>query len=254
MARKKTPEIHAESQKYDPTDPFGAHAKAYGEGKDGARTIDKPIHDVVESDFDSPFGTVVNSLNHIGNTMTRPFELTAQESKEAAAKAKIAAKAEKSAATAAKKDAAEKAKTEKAATAKAAAELVKDAKAVAKAERARAKAEAGTEVGGIMSALNEKVKSGTYVKGTFGQMRCNDEIAQALDGVPTASVVVVCLEALGLTENPYFHLNYGQQSMNLRNKLRGAHRKPQIDGEISLISRVMTAAKTHTPEPTASIA
>jgi hypothetical protein len=38
-------------------------------------------------------------------------------------------------------------------------------------------------------------------------------------------MVPLIMKVMGLTSNPYEHLNQGQQSMNLRNRLRGAIRK-----------------------------
>lgn len=61
-----------------------------------------------------------------------------------------------------------------------------------------------------------------YVKGTNGNPHCNDAIAQAFDPLTREEVVTACLELLDLPKNPYTHLNPGQQSMNLRNKLRHA--------------------------------
>jgi hypothetical protein len=76
-----------------------------------------------------------------------------------------------------------------------------------------------------MLALRQAAK--TYVTGKNGNPHCADDVATALDGL-TREQVVECLGKL-LKErnvidsvNPYKHLNPGQQSMNLRNRLRGA--------------------------------
>lgn len=74
-----------------------------------------------------------------------------------------------------------------------------------------------------MSALAARASS--YVKGANGQLHSGDEIAQTLASVPAGRVVSLLVTVLGLESNPYEALNYGQQSMNLRNKLRGAARK-----------------------------
>jgi hypothetical protein len=144
-----------------------------------------------------------------------------------AAGADIAAKqAAKEAATAAKIAAKEKANADRKAAqeAKAAAKQAdKDQKA---AERA---ARPPRDPSSPMIALSERVKSGVYVKGVNGQLRSNDEVAIALESVPAKKMVPLLLAvltpALGLEGNPYGALNYGQQSMNLRNRLRGALKK-----------------------------
>lgn len=128
-------------------------------------------------------------------------------------------KAEKKAKADADKEAAKKEKAEAAAKAK----TERDAKAAAALE-ARKAAAAGTDrtYFGSMTALAERVKSGVYTKGLTGQLRSSDELAIALDAVPTDNVIKLGMEVLGLTVNPYAALNRGQQSMNLRNKMRGA--------------------------------
>ena len=133
-------------------------------------------------------------------------------------------------------EAAQKAKAE----AKAAAKAVKDA---ANAEKAAARAAAseakkaereariaalqadGKKYVGSMLALADRVKSGAYVKGTTGQLRSNDELAIALDGVGPNGVIQLAKFVLGMEENPYTKLNIGQQSMNFRNRMRGALKK-----------------------------
>lgn len=161
--------------------------------------VDSPAPAVVESKFQQPTGVP---------EMTKPT----QEEREAAAKAKMEAKAKREAAKAEKAAAAQAEKQRKAAE-----------KAAARAEKAAAEP-AGVD----MSALSEKVKAGIYVKGKNGQLRSNDEIALAMEVVPAKQTVSILLKALNLTENPYSALNYGQQSMNLRNRLRGAVRKGTV--------------------------
>lgn len=140
-------------------------------------------------------------------------------------------------ADAAVKAAADKA-AKKAATAAATAER-KAAQVAAAAERAKtvaenkaareAKAEelkaAGRTYVGSMTQLADRVKAGAYVKSLTGQLRSSDELAVALDAVPAANVVILGIKALGLDSNPYAALNIGQQSMNLRNRMRGAIKK-----------------------------
>lgn len=162
-----------------------------------------------------------------------------QEKADAAAKAK-AEKTEAAAKTKAERDA--KLETERQAKAKAKEE--RDAAASAKkAERdaERAKLVEGTDrkYTGTMLALAERVRSGAYVKSMTGQLRSNDELAQALDAVPPSNVVKLAMEVLGVDVNPYEHLNIGQQSMNFRNKLRGAIRKEvEVKGVKVTLDRV----------------
>lgn len=135
-----------------------------------------------------------------------------------------AAKAEKEAAAALKKaDAANKkaAKDE-------AAQVKKEARAAAKIERDARLAELGKNYKGSMLALADRVKAGAYVKGITGQLRSTNELAVALDGVTPNGVIQLAKHVLGLDENPYTHLNVGQQSMNLRNKMRGAISKKTL--------------------------
>lgn len=148
------------------------------------------------------------------------------------------AKADQAAKDQALKDTKAKEKADAAAAKKAAAETKKAEAEKAKAEKAveRAKAKADREARlealkaegkaytGSMIALADRVKAGVYVKGASGQLRSNDELAIALDGVGPTSVVSLALDVLKLETNPYSHLNVGQQSMNLRNKMRGAIR------------------------------
>jgi hypothetical protein len=75
---------------------------------------------------------------------------------------------------------------------------------------------------GPMLALRERSKAGHYVKGTNGNPHCGDAVADALQVLTRERVVQVCIKLLNLEGNPYLHLNPGQQSMNLRNKLRHA--------------------------------
>lgn len=140
-----------------------------------------------------------------------PEEIAA---KEAAEKAKEAEKAERAA-----KKAEEKAAKDKAAAAK------KEQRAKEKTEREARLAELGKNYKGSMLALADKVKQGQYVKGTTGQLRSTNELAEALDGVQPTDVINIGLDLLKLEENPYYKLNVGQQSMNLRNRMRGAIKK-----------------------------
>jgi hypothetical protein len=167
------------------------------------------------------------------NTTTTP---EAQAAKEAATKAKMEAKAAKLKAAQDKKEAAEK-KAQAAAEAKAAklkaAQEKKDAAAAAKAAKAAERANRPPrDPGVVMANLGERTKAGHYVKGANGQLRSNDDLAVALESIPAKKMVPFLLQVTGLTENKYAALNYGQQSMNLRNRLRGMVRKgAEVNGQ-----------------------
>jgi hypothetical protein len=75
---------------------------------------------------------------------------------------------------------------------------------------------------GPMLALRDASKRGVYKKAANGQPSCGDDVAQILGALKPEFVIRACIVALALPGNPYLHLNIGQQSMNLRNKLRGA--------------------------------
>lgn len=75
---------------------------------------------------------------------------------------------------------------------------------------------------GPMLALRERLKAGAYKKAANGQPSCGDALAQALGVLKPADVIRACIIALAFDANPYTHLNVGQQSMNLRNRVRNA--------------------------------
>lgn len=74
---------------------------------------------------------------------------------------------------------------------------------------------------GPMRALRERLKAGRYTKMANGQPANGDEVATLLGSLEPSEVIQACMFAMALEANPYLHLNIGQQSMNLRNKLRG---------------------------------
>lgn len=154
-------------------------------------------------------------------------------------KADLKAKADAEKAEKAKAKEAAKAEKDKIAAAK------KEERAAAKAEREARMAElaAGKNYTGSMLALAERVKSGAYVKGSNGQLRTTDELAVALDGIGATDVVRIGLDLLKLEDNPYIKLNIGQQSMNLRNRMRGAIKKNTL--KISDITEYVTRNKIH---------
>lgn len=178
--------------------------------------VDKTPEVPVQSGF-----SVFNPTPAVKDTMMSDKD--AEKAKTAEERA--AAKAEREAAKAAKKAEAEAAKAAKIAereAKKAEAEAAKAARAAEreakKAERAARAAELGEQ--SKMAALRDAKKN--YVKSATGQLRSNDELAVALDAVQPTAVIAIALRLLKLDVNPYQRLNVGQQSMNLRNKLRGA--------------------------------
>ncbi len=101
-----------------------------------------------------------------------------------------------------------------------------EAEAAALAEEAATTSHDGYS--GPMLALRERAKRGLYAKQANGQPACGDEIAALLGVLPPALVIRACISAMALPGNPYLHLNIGQQSMNLRNKLRGAMKRGEF--------------------------
>lgn len=157
---------------------------------------------------------------------------TKQELNEIAAKAKIAEKA-------AKKEAADKAKAEreaKVAEGKTAREAAAAVNKLVREQRAAAAAEAGKTYTGSMLALAEA--SSHYVKGKNGQLNSGDPVATVLSGVMPADMVKLGTGLFG-EDNKYAALNIGQQSMNYRNRIRGAIKSGKTivpaEGKTSLI-------------------
>lgn len=207
-----------------------------GDVKDVTEPLDiTPLGDVESAFINSqpskePIMSFDAPEDHSGYTETiNPLpkhEPTKQELKAAAALEKIAAKA-------AKKEAAELAKAEKAAARLEAVQAknhsTKEEREAAKLERAERLAaldpEGKRKYHGSMLALADRVKQGVYVKGATGQLRSTNELANLLDAVPVTNVIQLAKIVLELPENPYTNLNSGQQSMNLRNRMRGAIKK-----------------------------
>lgn len=73
-----------------------------------------------------------------------------------------------------------------------------------------------------MSVLHDRLKEGKYTKAANGQPCCGDQLAIAMGALPVDQVINACIIALAVPGNLYTHLNIGQQSMNLRNRVRGA--------------------------------
>jgi len=82
---------------------------------------------------------------------------------------------------------------------------------------------------GPMLALRRASAAGRYRKAVNGQPCCMDVVALALGSLTPDRVIFACINALCLPSNPYFHLNIGQQSMNLRNKVRGAMKRGELE-------------------------
>lgn len=74
---------------------------------------------------------------------------------------------------------------------------------------------------GPMLALRQRLQEGAYKKAQNGQPCCGDAVATLLGTLAPQQVIRACILAMALPGNPYLGLNLGQQSMNLRNKLRG---------------------------------
>jgi hypothetical protein len=97
---------------------------------------------------------------------------------------------------------------------------------------------------GPMIALKTARKS--YIKAANG-IECNGDQLAVICGMYAREIVVAGLmKVLGLKQNPYPHLNPGQQSMNLRNKARhqikeGTVLMTDIAAELAAISLAIKA-------------
>jgi len=216
-----------------------------------ANPIDTDTPVAVESGSNQPTTEEVTmtEVNEDGytetlNPMPKPVlsnkELAKQEreAKKAALKAeKDAAKAE---AKAAKLKAAAALKAEKDAAKlkaiQAKNQMTKEEREAAKAARAERLANLNPDgtrkYVGSMLALADRVKQGAYVKGATGQLRSTNELAEVLDAVPVGNVIQLAKLVLDLDHNPYSQLNSGQQSMNLRNRMRGALKKGTLTMDV----------------------
>lgn len=185
-------------------------------------------NDVVESGF-SIFNQRAGAQQMTEANNTKAHSSDKPETKlspDAQAKATAAVKAAED--KLAKKAAADKKRADEKAARHAAAVARAEAIAANKAARDAKAAEltaAGRTYVGSMTQLADRVKAGAYVKSMTGQLRSSDELAIALDAVPAVNVVILGMKALKLDVNPYTALNIGQQSMNLRNRMRGAIKK-----------------------------
>jgi hypothetical protein len=202
------------------------------------KRIGKPPRHVSASEVDPANPPSVQCVN-AGYSVFNPFQVKesmmstkdAQSAKSSAVD-RMLAKAEQAAAREQarkeKSDAriAKTAEKEHARAAKAAAKAAQREQKAAEREARDAERKAQGLSTGPMAALRDAKKQ--YVKSATGQYRTTDELAEALDAVPSDRIVELCKEVLGLTSNPYILLNRGQQSMNMRNKLRFAIKKGTV--------------------------
>lgn len=189
------------------------------------------------ADLDTQPPSVVQSGFSVFNQPTRSTEMTDTKTPEHIAKGTPSAE-DKEVMAKAKADAAAKASAEKAEKLAAKIKIAEDkalAKQAAASERAAKQAEnaaraaerveglaaSGRNYIGSMTALADRVKQGLYVKSMTGQLRSDDDLARAFDAVPPENVVAIAMKIFG-EANKYVALNIGQQSMNYRNRLRGA--------------------------------
>lgn len=225
--------------------------------------VDTTAEPVVESGFISPTDGAPDMTKHEAQaTDTATPELTEaqaaakakQDEKAAELQAKMKAKAEKQEAAAKAKKEREEAMAANKEAREAKAKASKEAREARIAELAEASGGKRTYFGS-MTALTERAKSGAYVKSMTGQLRSTDELAEVLDAVPAANVVKMGM-AIFQETNKYAALNLGQQSMNYRNRLRGAIRKGiEIGGikiDLELVKSVRDANNFATAEAEAA--
>lgn len=102
---------------------------------------------------------------------------------------------------------------------------------------------------GPMRGLRERLKAGAYQKMPNGQPANGDEVATALGNLEPLEVVKALMIAFDHTTNIYGHLNVGQQSMNYRNKFRGALKRGEL-GMGVLREAVEVVLEQRPPAPT----
>jgi flagellar biosynthesis GTPase FlhF len=193
-----------------------------------ARKVE-PAAEPAATVVDTPPAPVIQSGYSIFNQQEVPAVTDHSDQKAAKAAEREAAKAAKESAKAAKESekaakAAEReaAKAEKQAAIEAKRQERENAKAAREAAKAEKLAQADGYAGSMLALRDARVR---YVKAMNGRLRSTDEIAQVFDAVDPMGVVAIAMRALNLEANPYARLNIGQQSMNLRNRLRGALKK-----------------------------
>jgi len=97
-----------------------------------------------------------------------------------------------------------------------------------KDEAAESETADATGYTGPMLKLRERLKAGKYQKAANGQPCCGDLIATIFGTLKPEDTIRACVIALGIGHNPYTHLNIGQQSMNLRNRVRNAYKRGEF--------------------------
>jgi flagellar biosynthesis GTPase FlhF len=193
-----------------------------------ARKVE-PAAEPAATVVDTPPAPVIQSGYSIFNQQEVPAVTDHSDQKAAKAAEREAAKAAKESAKAAKESekaakAAEReaAKAEKQAAIEAKRQERENAKAAREAAKAEKLAQADGYAGSMLALRDARVR---YVKAMNGRLRSTDQIAEVFDAVDPMGVVAIAMRALNLEANPYARLNIGQQSMNLRNRLRGALKK-----------------------------
>ena len=189
-----------------------------------ATVVDTPPAPVIQSGY-SIFNQqeVPAVTDHSDQKAAKAAEReAAKAAREAAKAAKESAKAAKESEKATKAAEREAAKAEKQAAIEAKRQERENAKAAREAAKAEKLAQADGYAGSMLALRDARVR---YVKAMNGRLRSTDQIAEVFDAVDPMGVVAIAMRALNLEANPYARLNIGQQSMNLRNRLRGALKK-----------------------------
>ena len=101
-----------------------------------------------------------------------------------------------------------------------------------------------TQINTSMLVLREARKHYVRAPGT-GHLVNGDNLALALAELTVPQVAIVLQQVLAIESNPYAHLNAGQQSMNLRNKLRGLVRRGEVTLEQIAAARDAIVAVIH---------
>jgi len=105
---------------------------------------------------------------------------------------------------------------------------------------------------GSMLRLRERLAEGAYQKAANGQPCCGDRVATLLGTLKPQQVIRACILAMNLPANPYAYLNVGQQSMNLRNKLRGCFKRGEFGmGVLAEAVEQVQEEALQTPPPAA---
>lgn len=193
-----------------------------------------PVDDTMTEQAETPAATGFSAFNQtpVQESFMSKKDATPkpdQEAIRAAAQARREAAALAKAERAAERQRAKDAKDAEYLAKKVAREEARAAKAAAREAARQAIIDAGGSYAGSMLALREA--KARYVRAANGRLRSTDPLAEALDAVEPSGVVTIAKLALELSENPYTRLNIGQQSMNLRNRMRFAIKKGTLTVE-----------------------